>query len=121
MTRPEGVECEDFDDVSNIPHGTPLLRNGRLQAAWRDASFLSRPDIYSIKASHIVVASHRYAVGGGISVPAAACNPVHIMIDTGGSRDATEVHPNGRCARPGCRELFAKALEGASNTTRSTA
>lgn len=115
--RPEPVECEDFDRVSEYEHGTPLLWNGRLQAGRRDASFLSRPDVHSIKANHIVVASHRYAVGSGISVAAAACDPVGIMIFTdAGLRDAKEVHPNGRCRRPGCPQLFDKA-EAADRTT----
>ena len=108
--RPEAVECEDFDRVGSYEHGAPLLWNGRLQAGRRDASFLNRPDVHSVKANHVVVASHHYAVGSGISVAAAACDPVGIMIFTdAGLRDATEVHPNGRCRRPGCRQLFDKA------------
>jgi len=109
------VECEDFHCVETYPHGAPLLRNGVLQAAWRDASFLDRPDVRSIKARHIIVASHEYAVGSGVSGPAAACDPRRIMIDTDLAADATEVKPQGKCRRPGCRQLFADAARIANS------
>jgi hypothetical protein len=109
--RPAPVECSDFDDLpATIPHGAPLLSDGRLVAGHRDATFVSCPDVYSIKASHIVVASHEYAVAGGERLAAAACDPRRIAIDVGLNRPATEVHPNARCRRPGCRQLFAQAL-----------
>ncbi|MFD8516614.1 hypothetical protein ACFV27_37420 [Streptomyces antimycoticus] len=111
--RPEAVECEDFRRVGQYAHGAPLLVEGKMVAGRRDASFLSRPDVHSIKANHIVVASHRYSVGGGIAAPAAACDPVNIMIYTDILRDPSEVVPQARCRRPGCRELFAKAIQAA--------
>lgn len=107
--RPFGVECPDFEDkafFATVPHGTPLLADGLMVAAWRDASFLSRPDVRTIKACHVVVASHRYAVGGGMAVAAAACSPTQIMANLDIIREATEVSPNGRCRAPGCRALF---------------
>jgi hypothetical protein len=107
--RPYAVECANFRDVGEYQHGAPLLAGGLLQAAWRDASFLLRPDVHSIKARHIVVASQRYAVAGGISAPAAACDPVGTMMSTDHISDATEVKPQGRCRRPGCRQLFEAA------------
>ncbi|ANZ14436.1 hypothetical protein SNOUR_05585 [Streptomyces noursei ATCC 11455] len=118
--RPLSAECADFDDVGKHEHGAPLLRNGRLQAGWREASFLRRPDVYSIKARHVVVASHRYAVAGGMVTAAAACSPTQIAIDSSLLEDAAEVHPNGRCRRPGCRELFAQVFNGSAETGAAT-
>lgn len=113
MKRPPAAEWSGGEhDIYGFEHGTPLLFNGRLQASRRDATFLSCPDVHSIKARHIVVASRRYAIvpGGTVSL-AAACDPVRIAV-LPGTADATEVHPNGRCARPGCAQLFAAALSG---------
>ncbi|NUR01384.1 MAG: hypothetical protein HOY79_34115 [Streptomyces sp.] len=113
--RPYAVECEDFRSVIAYPHGAPLLWNGVLQAAWRDASFLRRPDVRSIKARHVIVASHQYNVGSGLCGPTAACDPRNILIDVALRDDATKVHRNGRCRRPGCRQLFADAARIASS------
>jgi hypothetical protein len=107
--RPYAVECDDFDSVAQYSHGAPLLAGGVLQAAWRNAEFLNRPDVRTIKARHVIVASHRYAVGSGMCVPAAACSPTMIMMNTDIIADATEVKPQGRCRRPGCRQLFEAA------------
>ncbi|MFD0032546.1 hypothetical protein ACFVJK_30615 [Streptomyces sp. NPDC127172] len=109
IRRPYAVECADFDRVGGYAHGAPLLAGGLLQAAWRDASFLRRPDVHSSKARHVIVASHRFGVGSGITVPAAACDPTRIMINTDLIADATEVKPQGKCRRPGCRQLFEAA------------
>jgi hypothetical protein len=113
--RPYAVECEDFRRPGEIPHGAPLLRNGLLQAAWRDASFLRRPDVHSIKARHVIVATHEYAVAGGMVGPAAACDPRGILIDSDLAADATEVKRPGKCRRPGCRQLFEEAPRLASS------
>lgn len=114
--RPYGVEVDSFDDdtAAKLVHGTPMLAGGQYQADWRDATFLSRPDVRTIKARHIVVASHRYAIGSGSVALAAACDPMRIAL-LDGPADATEVHPNGRCRRPGCRQLFAEAERAAKS------
>lgn len=118
--RPPPAECEslmDFQHPERFPHGTPLLWEGQLQAGRRDATFLSSPDVHSIKARHVIVASHRYGVGSGTLTSAAACDPVRIAINTDSDlllSDASEVHPAGRCRRPGCRELFTQALSDAA-------
>jgi hypothetical protein len=70
----------DEDDIGAFPHGTPLLSGGVLQAAGRDATFLTCPDVHSIKARHIVVASRKYGVAGGCLSLAAACDPVRIAV-----------------------------------------
>jgi hypothetical protein len=106
--RPDPAEWSGDEFDLPFPHGTPLLFDGRLQAGWRDASFLNSPDVHSIKARHVVVASRQIAIGGGARGLAAACDPRRIMIGFP-VKDATEVHPNGRCRRPGCAQLFARA------------
>lgn len=116
MSRPDAVECADFESPSAYPHGAPLLLEGVLQAGWCDATFINCPDVYSIKARHVIVASHRYAVAGGIVAPAAACSPTQIAIDVSMMADAIDVRPNGRCRRPGCRQLFARVLEAETST-----
>lgn len=114
MARPAPVECDDFENPpTTIPHGAPLLAEGRLVAGHRDATFLRSPDIYSIKARHVVVVSHEYAVGRGVTTSAAACNPRQIAIDVSLNKPAADVHSNARCQRPGCRQLFAQALAAA--------
>ncbi|MDX3672698.1 hypothetical protein [Streptomyces europaeiscabiei] len=114
--RPYAVECgPGHDALTKLPHGAPLLTGGLLQAGHRDASFLRRPDVRTDKASHIIVVSHEYAVGRGVTTSAAACDPKRIMIDEGLVRDAVAVHPNGRCRRPGCRQLFARASAEANS------
>lgn len=87
--RPDPAEWSG--DESDLPfeHGTPLLIDGRLQAGWRDATFLDRPDVHSIKARHVVVASHRIGPGTGATGLAAACDPRRIMIGDP-VKDATE-------------------------------
>lgn len=113
-TRPDPVDCDDFDSPAGVPHGAPLTHRGVLQAASRDASWYERPDVHSAKASHVIVASHVLGIGSGSIGPAAACDPVRIIVDTSLVRTAADVHPNGRCARPGCRELFARAVADAA-------
>jgi hypothetical protein len=110
--RPDPAEWSGDEFDLPFPHGTPLLFDGRLQAGWRDASFLNSPDVHSIKARHVVVASRQIAIGGGARGLAAACDPRRIMIGFP-VKDATEVHPNGRCRRPGCAQLFARAADRA--------
>jgi hypothetical protein len=34
-------------------------------------------------------------------------------------RDAVEVHPNGRCRRPGCAQLFAQAAASDEATAKA--
>jgi hypothetical protein len=61
-------------------------------------------------AVHVVVASRELAICGGEPKGlAAACNPHWIMIDPV-TLDAADTHPNGRCQRPGCAQLFAQAI-----------
>lgn len=107
--RPPPAEWDgDSYNLTAHPHGTPLTINGKLQAATRDATFLARPDTHTTKVRHIVVASHHLAIAGGTTGPAAACDPTRIMtLDT--TTDAAATHPNGRCARPGCTQLFQAA------------
>lgn len=107
--RPDPAEWSGDEYEVDFPHGTPLMINGRLQAATRDATFLARPDTRTIKATHVVVASQRLAIGSGHARGlAAACQPRRIMVDHA-TKAAADVHPNGRCARPGCAQLFEKA------------
>ena len=54
------------------------------------------PWLHPIKARHVVVASRQIAIGGGATGLAAACGPRRIMIGLP-VKDATDVHPNGRC------------------------
>ena len=56
--------------------------------------------------------SRHIAIGSGAVGLAAACDPRRIMICFP-IKDATEVHPNGRCQRPGCKQLFAQAAANA--------
>lgn len=105
------VPAEWSGDEYDVPfaHGTPLAIQGHLQAATRDASHVDCPDTTSIKASHVVVASRELAIGrNGARGLAAACDPHRIMICPP-LRNAEDVHPNGRCRRPGCARLFAQA------------
>jgi hypothetical protein len=116
--RPPAAEWSgDFGDVAQFPHGTPLMIDGKLQAGRRDARFIGCPDVHSDKAAHVVVASGQIAVRVGAIGAAAACDSRRIMILDDPTRDATVVHPNGRCSRRGCRELFADA-EAASLSRR---
>ena len=107
MTRPPAAEW-DGADPPDLPHGTPLLWQGRLQAGRRDATFLACPETRTDKASHVMVSSWTYAIGAGEHCVAAACDLRRIML-LPDLRDATDVHPNGRCARRGCTGLFAVA------------
>lgn len=114
--RPDPAEWSGDEYDLPFLHGTPLLFQGRLQAGWRDASFVNCPDVHSIKARHVVVASRQIALGSGATGLAAACDPRRIMI-AWPLRDATEVHPNGRCARPGCKQLFRQAVNAAGTAS----
>ena len=112
MSRPAPAEWSgDHGDAELFAHGTPLLIGGRLQAGRRDASFIACPDTRRDKAAHIAVVSHRIGLLGGVIGLAAACDPVRIMLLDDPTRDAMQVHPNGRCARPGCKQLFAQAVK----------
>lgn len=91
---------------SDTLHGAPAVWRGELAAAHRDATFLNRPDIHSDKALHAAVFTHRYAVGSGMDGLAAACNPVHILLDQGLMFSAHEVTRPGRCQRRACQALF---------------
>ena len=107
--RPDPAEWSGDEFDLPFPHGTPLTFDGRLQAGWRDATFLNSPDVHSIKARHVVVASHQIAIGSGATGSPRPATPRRIMIGFP-VKDATEVHPNGRCRRPGCAQLFAQAV-----------
>lgn len=120
-SRPAPAEWSGDEYDLPFPHGTPLLVDGRLQAGTRDASFLNCPDVHTIKAAHIVIASLELAIGsGGARGLAAACDPRRIMTCPP-LRDAAEVPPNGRCHRPGCAQLFAQAGTVESGTARDPA
>jgi hypothetical protein len=106
--RPDPAEWSGDEDDLPLPHGAPLLFDGRLQAGWRDATFPRSPDIHSIKARHVVVASRQIAIGGGDTGLAAARDPRRIMIGFP-VKDAAEVHPSGRGRRPGRAQPFAQA------------
>lgn len=68
-----------------------------------------------------MVASRELAIiGGGAKALAAACDPRRIMICLP-LRDAVEVHPNGRCRRPGCAQLFAQAAASDEATAKAAA
>lgn len=97
------------DLITDYPHGTPLLRKGKLQASRRNATFVSRPNTRTHKVAHVLVASHRIAIGSGVADLAAACDPVWIMLLDDMVEDATGIQPNGRCRRPGCAQLFTQA------------
>lgn len=107
--RPYAVECDWESSPSQYAHGAPLLAGGLLQAAWRDATFLNSPDTNSFKRRHIVVASHRYALGAGSVTFAAACDPVGTKANLELMEDATNVRYAGKCRRPGCHQIFARA------------
>jgi hypothetical protein len=108
-TRPAAVEWPEH--VKNVPHGAPLLVNGRLQGALRDASWWSSPDTVKLKFAHIVVASHRLGTAhGSMIAAAAACDPSRIMLFIGGScKDAADFPEGVRCRRTACAALFARA------------
>jgi hypothetical protein len=106
-----GSAAADGDAVlAAAAHGAAVTVDGRLQAATRDASFLDRPDVRSVKAAHVVVVSHDLAIGGGtVSGTAAACDPRRILIDDETWRDWHQVTEAGRCRRSGCARLYAQA------------
>ena len=120
LMRPPAAEWSGDEFDLGFPHGTPLLRDGKLQAGQRDATFLDCPDTRTDKASHVMVASSRVAIGAGCSGVAAACDPVRIMI-VPDLRAAASVHPNGRCARRGCAGLFALADQAATGDASASA
>lgn len=118
--RPDPVEWpEDEALLGQVPHGAPLTVAGRLQAGYRDASAYQRPNVYGIKAMHIVVASSTLLGGDGArwDSVAAACSPGRIALvdDLGGN--ASSFPPNARCTRPGCAQLFALADKIEENPT----
>jgi hypothetical protein len=106
-TRPAAAEWTD----ASLPHGTPLLLSGQIQAAWRDASWWARPDVRKVKVAHVVVRSDRLGMRGhAVRGDAAACDPTRIMLDTDGVvLGAAGVRPGIRCRRKGCAVLFAQA------------
>jgi hypothetical protein len=107
--RPDPVEWDgELGGLGALSHGAPLTARGRLLAGSRDASMVKRPDVYTLKARHVAVASHRTAIGSGQNGVAAACDPVRLILVEDQLADIDKVHPNGRCRRRGCRELFAK-------------
>jgi hypothetical protein len=75
-----------------------------LPASWVQGSSLRR-DLLAHLATGTFVAKAENVI------QAAACDPRRIMICPP-TRDAAEVHPNGRCRRPGCAQLFAQAVPG---------
>ncbi|OKI19261.1 hypothetical protein A6A07_07105 [Streptomyces sp. CB03911] len=107
------MECDDFErpDPATYPEGAALLFEGRIQASRRDWTFVvSRwPRDNEPRAVHAVTMTSRYAVGGGMVTLAAACDPVRIALLAEYVKDATDFHPNARCQRSGCRQLFAQA------------
>ncbi len=82
-TRPAGVEWATAN-LAELEDGTPLLLGGQLVAGYRDATFLRYLDVSRIKQRHIMVVSHRIAMGSGTTCEAAACDPVRIMLDDEG-------------------------------------
>jgi hypothetical protein len=106
--RPAGVEWADVD-ITKVEHGTPLLRGGHLLAGYRNATFINCPDARTIKQRHIVVVSHTFAVAGGTTTEAAACDPRRIQMGGLAEVPAHEVLRVARCRRPACAALFAQA------------
>jgi hypothetical protein len=113
----DGEVLDDTPGVpSESPRGNTSGRSELLKAADQpDHVFKIRSwplshvfSSHPIKVRHVVVASHRIAIGSGVTGLASACDPRRIMICFP-VKDATEVHPNGRCRRPGCEQLFARA------------
>lgn len=106
MTRPEPIEWPP--DLHDVPHGTPLLFRGKLQAALKQVD--GSPDAPSPR-SHLwllhVVVAWRSDLGP-------ACG-WHTFLDEL-TIDAAET--KARCRRPGCRELFAQADAPAFPTLR---
>lgn len=108
QSRPAPVEWPD-GSLLHVPHGTPLLRDGKLTASRRDATFVLCPNVTTIKAVHVVVVSHEIAIGSGCVGVTSACDSRTTMLQDDMLEDAECIHPNGRCQRPGCRQLFALA------------
>jgi hypothetical protein len=107
--RPDPVEWDgELRGLGALSHGAPLTARARLLAGSRDASLLRCPDVYSYKARHVAVVSHRTAIGSGQNGVAAACDPVRLVLVENQLADIDDVRPGGRCARRGCRELFAE-------------
>lgn len=109
-SRAAGVEWTA--ETSDVAHGAPLLVNGHLQAAYRDASWFARPDVRTDKQAHVVVWSRRLGLSSGNAMgsEAAACDPTRIMLDVEGlCRDAANSPSQVRCRRGGCARLFAQA------------
>lgn len=98
-------------------HSAPVVWGGHLAAGHRDATFLNRPDVRSDKALHAMVFTHRYAVGSGMEGLAAACDPVHVLLDEGLMFDAHDVKAPARCRRRACQALFAAADRQHSDLT----
>ncbi|WP_330335614.1 hypothetical protein OHS33_38935 (plasmid) [Streptomyces sp. NBC_00536] len=96
-------------DGEPVAHGAPALYRGQLAASSRDATYLSSPNVHGDKSSHVAVFTERYLVGGGMHGIGAACDPVHILMDTGAAVGAHEITPGARCRRPACRSLYATA------------
>ncbi|WP_433357657.1 hypothetical protein ACQP25_44695 (plasmid) [Microtetraspora malaysiensis] len=108
----------DEDTLTTADHGAPLLREGRLLAGYRDATFVDCPNVSTVKQWHIVVVSHRVAIGGGTVAEAAACDPRRIMLGGEAERPAHEVGPGGRCQRRACAALFAQADTAENERTK---
>lgn len=104
MSRPEGVEAQWYAP-KGTPHGAPILNNGRLIAATRDASWYDRPDVRKVKRVHVVV--HSAQLG-----PAAACQPNRIVADQGTVWAAADAPV--RCTARACALLFARADQEAA-------
>lgn len=107
--RPAPVDWPEH--LKDVPHGAPLLVDGKLQGALRDASWWPSPDIVKPKYAHVVVASHRLGTAhGSMIAEAAACDPSRIMLITEFScKDAADFPECVRCRRTACAVLFARA------------
>lgn len=97
MTRPEPIEWPS--ELRGVPHGTPLLVHGKLQAALKQGDgspFAPRPRSH-LWQLHVAVAFEN-------DVGPACGYPTYLDELTIGAAEA-----KARCRRPGCRELFARA------------
>ena len=97
MTRPEPIEWPS--DLHGVPHGTPILVHGKLQAALKlpDGSHFAPTPRSHLWLLHVAVADDG-DVGPACSYPTFLDE---LTIDA--------ARTQARCRRPGCRELFARA------------
>ncbi|WP_330328148.1 KOW domain-containing RNA-binding protein [Streptomyces pseudovenezuelae] len=76
---------------------------------YRDASWLNRPDVHTVKALHVAVFTDRLNIGSGSVGLGAACETSNIMLNDDLFFEAHKASQNARCRRRACQALFAAA------------